>query len=124
MADFKELLRAQKETTDALRSVAVSQGSTLEVGRESLSREKSANKIAGGIRTAETKKANALKKSKGETENEERKDSRSQLVSQKLFKKMSGSLTGILGSFKAVGKGVGKGIFAAWRTITCTIELL
>jgi len=115
MADFKELLRAQKETTDALRSVAVSQGQTLEVGRESLSREKSANKIAGGIRTAETKKANALKKSKGETENEERKDSRSQLVSQKLFKKMSGSLTGILGSFKAVGKGVGKGIFAALK---------
>ena len=115
MADFKELLRAQKETTDALRSVAVSQGQTLEVGRESLSREKSANKIAGGIRAAETRKANAAKKSKGETENEGRKNSRLQLVSQKLFKKMSGSLTGILGSFKGMGKRATKGLFAGLK---------
>ena len=42
MADFKELLQAQKETTDALRKVALAQGQTFETAKESLIQQKNA----------------------------------------------------------------------------------
>ena len=115
MADFKELLQAQKETTDALRKVALAQGQTFETAKESLIQQKNANRVAGGIKAAETRKANAEKASKGQLAKKARDDRTNANNERSIFKKMLGSLVDIKGSFGKLAGGAKKSIFAALK---------
>ena len=115
MADFKELLQAQKETTDALRKVALAQGQTFETAKESLIQQKNANRVAGGVKAAETRKANAEKASKGQLAKKARDDRTNANNERSIFKKMLGSLVDIKGSFGKLAGGAKKSIFAALK---------
>ena len=74
MADFNSLLGAQKETNATLKKIAEAQGVTFETAKEQLQEAKNANRVAGGIKAAETRRANAAKGNKGAAEEQQKED--------------------------------------------------
>ena len=74
MADFNSLLGAQKETNATLKKIAEAQGVTFETAKEQLQEAKNANRVAGGIKAAETRRANAAKGNKGAAEEQQKEE--------------------------------------------------